>query len=253
MPEFIALPDGIGLATAWLIIGASMLTSLLSGMFGVGGGTILLALLAILVPPVALIPIHAVVQFGATSSRTILLLRHIQGQTLLPFAIGTALGSTCSGLLFIQFPPWLIQYTVAGFVLWSVSGAIPVFNRKHIVLAGMVSGFLTILFGATGTFVSAFIKGMRLPALKHVGTHSAMMCMQHGLKIVVFGTLGFAFGPYLPLLAMMLLSGLAGTLLGKNALMRIGDKWFKPVLNSILLVLALRLLWQATAALLATG
>lgn len=251
MPEFISLPDGMSVVTAWFIVGATMLTSLIGGMFGIGGGTILLALLAILLPPVALIPIHAVVQFGATSSRTVLLLRHIERPTLLPFALGTALGSALSGVLFIQFPPWLIQYTVAAFVLWSIRGAVPAFNRKHIVLAGIVSGFLTMLFGATGTFVSAFIKGMRLPSLRHVGTHAAMMAMQHGLKILVFGTLGFAFGPYLPLLALMLISSFVGTLLGRKVLMRIAESWFKPVLNSILLLLALRLIWQATGTLLA--
>jgi uncharacterized membrane protein YfcA len=71
------------------------------------------------------------------------------------------------------------------------------------------------------------------------------------LKIVVFGVLGFSFAPYAHLLVLMLASGLLGTLLGKHLLVRMGERWFRPILNAILLLLAARLVWQATQTLLA--
>jgi uncharacterized membrane protein YfcA len=67
----------------------------------------------------------------------------------------------------------------------------------------------------------------------------------------VFGVLGFSFAPYAHLLVLMLASGLLGTLLGKHLLVRMGERWFRPILNAILLLLAARLVWQATQTLLA--
>ena len=51
--------------------------------------------------------------------------------------------------------------------------------------------------------------------------------------------------------AMMLVSGFIGTLIGRHLLVKMGERWFRPILNTILLLLALRLAWQATETLLA--
>ena len=60
-----------------------------------------------------------------------------------------------------------------------------------------------MFFGATGTFISAMVKTLRLGRLEHVATHSACMVAQHLIKVVAFGLLGFAYGPYLPLIVGM--------------------------------------------------
>lgn len=248
MLEWLQFPDGIGLATGWGIVALAAITALIGALFGVGGGTILLAALAILLPPLAVIPVHGVVQIGANTSRAALMFRHIRFETLLPFAIGTALGSAASGMLFVEIPPWSVQYLVAAFILWSVFGSVPRMGANHIVGAGAFSGFLTVLVGATGPFVSAFVKGMDLPRMSHVATHAAMMMIQHGLKIAVFGFLGFAYGQYIPMIVLMLVSGFVGTAIGRALLGRMGEHNFRPLLNAVLVLLALRLVWQASMA-----
>jgi uncharacterized membrane protein YfcA len=72
------------------------------------------------------------------------------------------------------------------------------------------------------------------------------------LKILAFGLLGFAFGSYALLIILMIASGLLGTIAGKHVLVRIGEKYFKPVLSSILIVLAMRLLWSGVEGFLTT-
>ena len=42
------------------------------------------------------------------------------------------------------------------------------------------------------------------------------MTLQHCLKVIAFGLLGFAFGPYLFIIAAMIVSGFIGTLIGKT-------------------------------------
>lgn len=248
MAEWICLPEGIDSASAWFIVASSLVTSIVGAVFGVGGGTILLALLAVMIPPSALIPVHGIVQMGATAGRAALLIGYIRRSLLIPFTVGTALGSALSGVLFIQFPPWLIQYAVAAFIVWSVFGKVPVVGTGHVIAAGAFSGFLTILFGATGPFVSAFVKTMGLPAREQVATHASLMTLQHCLKVLVFGALGFSFAPYALLIVAMVTSGFIGTVIGRHLLMNMQDRNFKPVLSTILLLLALRLAFKATEA-----
>lgn len=81
-----------------------------------------------------------------------------------------------------------------------------------------------------------------------VATHAALMSIQHGLKIVAFGMVGFAFGPYLPLLAGLLGFGFAGTYLGRRVLHRLPERAFRIGLKAILTAIALRLLYGAISA-----
>ncbi len=78
---------------------------------------------------------------------------------------------------------------------------------------------------------------------------SAGMVVQHSLKLIIFGLLGFAFGPYIPLLAMIIGSGLLGTLAGRHLLLKTSEELFSKLLNLVLTLLALRLLYAGIIAL----
>ena len=58
-------PESISNLTAYFLIFASMATSFITSAFGIGGGAILLGLLAVKLPPIALLPIHGIVQVGS--------------------------------------------------------------------------------------------------------------------------------------------------------------------------------------------
>ena len=105
-----------------------------------------------------------------------------------------------------------------------------------------------MFFGATGVFVAAVIKTMKLDRLTHIATHAACMSLQHGIKVLAFGLLGFAYGDYLPLIALMIASGLLGTFAGRHVLIRTPDERFHILLNGLLTLMALRLLWQGVSA-----
>ena len=245
MSELLWLPAEVEVWAAVAMIAASFATSLITAAFGIGGGVMLLALLAVLLPPLALIPVHGVVQVGSNLGRTLLMLRQVRSGMILPFTFGSVLGAALGGILFVQIPPWVVQFAIGLFIIWSVLGKLPAFGRGHVFASGAFSTFLTMFFGATGTFVSAMVKTLNLPPQEHVATHSALMTIQHSLKVLAFGMLGFAFGPYLFLTAAMFLSGFIGTVAGRQILIRLGERYFKPVLSGILLLLAARLLWSA--------
>ena len=99
--------------------------------------------------------------------------------------------------------------------------------------------------GGTGPFVAAFVSPDRFGKEPTVATHAACMTFQHGLKVVVFGMLGFAFGPWIPLLVAMVMGGFLGTLAGRVVLLKLPERAFAIAFKTVLTLLALRLLWSA--------
>ena len=237
-----ALHAGLGLPTASSIILLSFFTSLVSAAFGLGGGAVLLAVLANLLPAAAIIPVHGVVQVGSNLGRAAVLFTHIDRNVLVPFALGSLVGVALGGLVAVRLPPAVLQVGIGTFILWSVFARPPAFLRHSGALVGLFSSFLTMFFGGTGPFIAAYIKTLGHDRLRHVATHASLMTLQHVLKSLAFGVLGFAFADWLPLVAMMILAGFLGTVAGKAVLTRIDERRFRLALNALLVVLALRLI-----------
>ena len=239
------MPVELSEFTIYFLIIASMVTSFISSAFGIGGGAVLIGLLALKLPPFALLPIHGIVQIGSNFGRSLIFLKDIKRDVLIPFSIGTILGSLLGGTFFIQIEPWLLQLIVAIFILWSVFGKIPAIGSTHVVFGGIFSGFFTMFFGASGTLVAGMVKTMKLEPVKHTATHSALMTIQHLIKVIIFGFVGFAYAEYFLLIILMIVSGFIGTLIGKKFLIKFGKKYFKLVLNTILTLISLNLIWNA--------
>jgi len=99
--------------------------------------------------------------------------------------------------------------------------------------------------GGTGVLVGAFVAPACQGRHQFVSTHSVVMTIQHGLKIVTFVLLGFAFGPYIPLLIGLVLFSFLGSYAGKLALNRLPERIFRIALRATLTVLSLQLLYNA--------
>lgn len=230
---------------------ALMLTSF-AGSFitvsmGIGGGALLLAVMASLMPAAALIPVHGVVQLGSNLFRAGLLRRYIQWPPLVGFGVGSLIGVVLGGLIAVELSPALIQIGVGCFVIWNVLLRAPKWLSKNPWLIGGITSFLTMFFGASGVFVANFTKSLRLERQAHVATHAGLMTLQHALKILAFGVLGFAFGPWIVFIVLMICAGFLGTLAGRMVLLRINDKTFKRALDVILVIISLRLIWNGFA------
>ena len=66
------LPDGMTDIVFLVLVATSFAASLITVAFGIGGGGVLLAVMAILVPPAALIPTHGVIQIGSNLGRALI-------------------------------------------------------------------------------------------------------------------------------------------------------------------------------------
>ncbi|WP_284265606.1 sulfite exporter TauE/SafE family protein [Roseicyclus amphidinii] len=245
MGDLMVMPEGLSLAAFWALMATSYAASFITAALGIGGGALLLAVMASLVPPAALIPVHGAVQLASNAGRMGMLLSHVHWPALKGFTLGSILGAGLGGLVVVELPPAIIQVSVGLFVIWSVFSKPPKWLSRFPVLTGGISSFLTMFFGATGLFVAGYTKAQNLARHGHVATHAALMTVQHCLKVVVFGVLGFAFGQWLWVVVALSVAGLAGTFSGRLVLGRMSDAGFKRALDILLVLIALRLIWQA--------
>ena len=243
------LPAEISNLTAILMIAVSLLTSFISAAASIGGGLVMLAFLSALLPPLSLIPIHGVVQLGSNFFRALLSLKDISRGSILPFTIGCLFGSYTGGSIAINLPTAYLKVGIAIFIFFSVFGKIPLVKKKYLLFIGFAVSLLSMLFGASGFLMSSVVKGMKLSPVSHVATHGAMMTFQHLIKSITFGIFGFSFFSYTPLLVAMIISGFVGTFIGKKFLVKKGQDYFVKVLNTILVLAALRLIWSALTTL----
>ena len=240
-------PDLTVLLTAALVL-LSFLTSALTASVGLGGGLVLLVVLASFLPPLVVLPVHGVVQFGSNFGRASLLRQYIDWTITGYFLVGSILGVILAGRIFVALPADVLRAILGLFVLYSIWT--PKLRPSNIPLSGFlgvgaVTSFASIFVGGTGPLVSAFLSPENMGRKNWVATHAICMTGQHGLKGVIFGFLGFQFLPWLPTIIAMILSGFLGTLAGRRILNRLPEKLFKQLFRVILTLLGLRLLLDA--------
>ncbi|MEX2480674.1 MAG: sulfite exporter TauE/SafE family protein [Gammaproteobacteria bacterium] len=230
----------------------SFVSSMLTASAGLGGGVIMLAVMATVMPPSAVIPTHGVIQLGSNAGRAFIMRDAVDRKVVGWFALGAVVGAAFGGSVMVALRPGVLELILGLFILFSAWG--PQFRKLRIAdrgfaLVGVATTFLTMFVGGTGPFVAAFVNPDRFGKEATVATHGACMTIQHGFKVAVFIALGFAFGPWLALLAMMIAAGFLGTLTGRAVLLELPERTFKGVFRAVLTLLALRLLWSAATAL----
>ena len=120
-------------------------------------------------------------------------------------------------------------------------------EKGRFAVLGFFATFLGVFVSATGTFLSPFIASAAPDRRNHVATQVALMIFVHFLKLVAFSFIGFAITAYLPLMAVMIVSGAAGNWLGEVALQRMPEKKYRFTLKMILTLLAIELLARAAS------
>jgi uncharacterized membrane protein YfcA len=239
-----SLPDGLTQLAFWVLMVASFIGSFITAALGIGGGALVLLVMASVMPPAAIIPVHGMVQLGSNAGRAAMLLRFVHGPALPGFLIGSVIGSAIGGVVVIELPPSMVQIGLGLFIIWSVLAKPPAWLSNQAWIAGGISSFLTMFFGATGVFVANFTKSFKLDRHAHVATHATLMTAQHLLKVLIFGLLGFAFGAWAGVIVAMILAGLVGTYAGGFLLNRMSERNFKIALDALLILISLRLIYQ---------
>jgi uncharacterized membrane protein YfcA len=164
----------------------------------------MLSLMASFMPIAALIPVHGMVQLGSNAGRTLVQRAHVRWGLLVPFLLGSLAGALVGGAFVVTLNDALLRLAIGLFILYAVWGPKPRFSNTGrtllLSLGGLFSTFLTMFFGATGPFAMAVAQPLIDQRQALIGTHAAMMTIQHVLQAHRFWrALGFAFAPWLAL------------------------------------------------------
>jgi uncharacterized protein len=243
-PEWL-LPAGVSPAIALILVAFSFFTSAFTAAFGIGGGVAMLGALGAAVPPAMVIAVHGVVQLGSNLGRAIVQRAFAVWPLVWRFAIGSIIGAALGAYIFTVLPERALLGVLGVFILlmaWVPRPKIPGLSSAGMVIGGAISTFLTMFIGATGPFVQALLLPLGLGKKQLVATHALCMALQHGLKVIAFGAIGFAFADWLPLVCLMIAAGFAGTVFGTKLLDRMSERAFAVALKAILTIVALDLL-----------
>ncbi|KGF68446.1 hypothetical protein LL06_16705 [Hoeflea sp. BAL378] len=243
-------PPGVESWAALILIIMSFFTSALTVSVGIGGGVAMLALMGYLVPVAAIIPVHGVVQLGSNVGRAAVLRSHVAWACLAAFLAGAIPGAWTGGIAVGALPEPALKAALGGFILiitWMRLPRLAAIKLPGFVLTGAVTTFLTMIFGATGPFNAVVLSKTFPDRLRFQATTAAVMSLQHVVKTLAFALAGFAFAPWLPLMAAMILTGLAGTWVGANILRRMPESHFQMIFRICLTVLALDLVRRGVA------
>lgn len=242
------LLNGLSASVAITLVLTATITSLLTASLGAGGGVMLLGVMAQILPPQLVIPLHGVVQLGSNAGRAAMSFRHIDVRLIMGFLPGAVVGALLGSFVLVSLSTSVMYLSIAGFILYLCWGPpLPrvILGKWGPAAMGLVTTFLTLFVGATGPLIGAFLKQVFVERFRVVATFAAAMTLQHVFKIVVFTGTGFDLIPWMPLLLSMIAGGAIGTWLGLRVLKRMPDRHFSIILNWILTLLAIRLIWQA--------
>ncbi len=236
-----------------VIIGAAALaTSILSAVAGLGGGIILLAVIAQFFAPVTAIPIHGAMQFVSNGSRAVLIRRDINWRavgwssilllpaSLLGVFVATSIPENATRLILGAFV--LIVTWRPSLLKWRGEGDLP---ERALIGVGAASGFLNSTVGASGPVTSPFFKAVTATHVAFVATAAAAQVLAHTAKVAAFVLDGFSIGDHIGLITVGWVGVIAGSWIGTRLLGKISDARLDTVFRTVLTILALRLILQA--------
>jgi len=235
--------------TITLII-AAFLTATLSGFLGMGGGILLLTVMAAYFPPPVLIPLHGAVQLVSNSVRMAMSWRHIAWPVLLPMIAGSFAGIVAGSHVALNLPEAGYQFIMGLFILlmtWLPPlRRIPPVPGKFFWLGG-ISTALSLIVGATGPLLAPFFLNIGLKKEAIIATKAGGQAATHLLKVAFFSAVGFQLGRHALLFAGMVAAVTLGTACGKLLLGRVSERAFLILFKTLITILAGRMVIRSLA------
>ena len=223
----------VSLVTASVLAAAALITSFISGIFGMAGGMILMGVLLALLPLPAAMMLHGIVQLAANGWRALLHRREIDWRVFVGYAAGAcvALGLFAIARLVVEKPVALIVMGLTPFVALALPERLHLNVERpwHPFACGIVCMALSLTAGISGPLLDVFFVRSAMNRHVVVATKAITQSLSHCLKIVYFGgVLVFEGGAISPWLAVtMVLLAFAGTSFSRPILKRISDGSFR--------------------------
>lgn len=214
------------------LVSVVFFTSMLSGVFGMAGGLVLLWFLLLIFPAGTAMAVHGVIQLTANGSRAWLSRDYIIWRIVAFMALGVM---SAAGLLL------LFNYNPNAASVSLLIGLLPILvwlpkrwfhlnaNRaSHAFCCGIASGGLTIAAGVSGPLIDIFFVRSRMDRRQVVATKAMIQVVAHSIKIIFY--LGAAMALSVGEWGIVLLAApfaMLGTQSGNRILHRLTDANFR--------------------------
>ena len=226
-----------------LIIIAVFATSILSGVLGMAGGMILMAILVSTLSVGAAMMLHGAVQAMANGSRSWFLREHIQWRILPGYAAGAAL--TLVGFISLTLVPDADLILMLVGILPFLARLIPHLKGLDVtrvataVSCGAVVTAAQLLAGASGPLLDVFYLNSPLNRFQIIASKAFTQALGHLLKLAYYGwIIGVTDSVPVWLYGLAILTAVAGTRIGTRLLERVTDTRFRDVSSLVILAIA---------------
>jgi len=243
-----------------ILIISAFITSSISAVLGMGGGIILLGIMAIIIPNgYMVIALHGIIQLISNTTRTFVFRKHLKMKLIKEFLIGAIIGAGLSAtiiFLLIKFfevssaseiKVDFLKPLIGIFIIWYLflKGPKKEKESKSFIKVGGISGLASIFVGATGPLIAPFFLNSNLSKENIIANKAACQMITHLTKIPLF--IFFFNVNYIEeykLLFPLILAVFIGTNFGKKILNMIPEKIFIRLFKTTLFIIAIKLIFS---------
>lgn len=238
-----------------LILLSVLVTAVLSGLLGMAGGMILMAILVVVLPvPLAMV-LHGAVQALSNGSRAMFLWRHIEWAILPWYSVGAAVAVAGFAAVTLVPDPGVVLLLVGAMPFLARAmprlAGLDMRHRPTAMAGGVVVTTAQLLAGASGPLLDLFYLNSTLTRHQVVACKAITQTLGHLIKLAYYGVLIGVTGA-LPwwLYAAAMAAAVVGTRLGTRLLDRLADQTFRRVSGWVILAIGALCLAQGARTLL---
>ena len=232
----------MSLAVAAALLLAVFFTSTLSGIFGMAGGLVLLAILLAILPVGTAIAVQGAIQIIANGSRAWFSREFIDWRILGIICLG--LVAAAAILFIVRYAPDLATVCIGigllPVLVWIPKGwlALDASKPHHAFICGFLGGGLNLTVGVSGPTVDIFFIRTPMDRRTIIATKAATQVVSHAAKVVFYWNAAMVLAP-LEWGAIVLAApfAIAGTSAGHWILQRLTDanfrRWTRWIVTAI--------------------
>lgn len=227
----------------FLISFASLITSAITAVTGMGGGLLLIAILPSLLPPNAVIPIHGVAQLSSNLSRFVLDIKDTCIKPVALFSIGSLFGAYFGASLLSKINLNLLPLFISVFILFIIWLPISEFLKRipgKYLSIGVIQTALSLYVGATGPISASVLISDGYNSNQVIVSNAAINTVINTIKSIVFFMLGFSFSEYYIHIFSMIICAVIGSFLGSKIRKSFDEKIVKMTLKIIISLFCLK-------------
>lgn len=229
------------------ILSSILVTSFISGIFGMAGGMILMGIFGLFLPITQAMIVHGIAQALSNGIRAWLFKDSIKWQIILPYLLGTVI----IYLLFrqIKFNPdkSVVYLFLGGFpilgVLLNNKVMLNILKRGNAFLCGILIMCLQLVAGASGPILDVFYLNSSLNRFEIIASKAVTQTIGHVLKVIFYISIRESLGnsefALIKLTPFILIATYLGTKGGKRVLVGLSEVQFQKYARRVVMALAL--------------